>query len=107
MITTMCEKRTKALSVARRESKPQIGKMLANGGTILAFKDHKSSDWGDTYIVLCLVPHSHQPFVSWKLYTGVQQMADGDYKTMPPYCVYGQYAQRLDEAIECYEDRDS
>lgn len=91
-----------ALEAAVLRETPNVGTKLSNGGIILAAKFNQQTEWSQEWFVLSLVGHH---FATWLYVVGVAQMASGRYRVMPPYCLYGDYTDTLDKAMEDFARR--
>jgi hypothetical protein len=94
-----------AITQAVREVKPQvIGLTMPNGGVVLAAHQTGELEYGREYTVLAMVPGTFQPFVVWKRFVGVQQVANGGYSKLD-YCFSGDYHADISEAVAAYGTR--
>jgi hypothetical protein len=82
------------------------GGQLPNGATILKHKLTNEAEFGNEYVVLCVAPNSHLPFVTWMRYVGIELKSDGNYQPCE-YTVWGNYYSNLEDALSDFEKRSS
>jgi hypothetical protein len=96
----------KALNDAETHDQPRIAWTAtpSSGSTVLMWVEHDRDEHSIEYDLLC-VTKGHQPFVTYRLITGVEQMSDGKYRAIVPYTIWGHFFEGLQEAMDDFWGR--